>query len=221
MKKFVFILLVLLSLVITGKAEAVPVSFNFSGYIDTVNIYDTNSLVGSTVNTISPWASTFSGAFSYDTSTSASVSGPNFAFYPAGSFSILVDGTYSFAGNAPEAFVLNDDPFDRLGLQELISLTSTVLADYMFLALTDSTNSVFSSTALPGSINLADFPHYKGIIISNDSLAGLGNTPDSYQIFGTITSVTAVPEPSTFFLLGLGLVGLLVLLGTRQAEVIK
>lgn len=200
-----------------ASAYAVPVTYNFSGYIDSVQIYDTSSTVGSTVNNIVAGTSTFSGTISYDTLATATVSGSSYAIYPGIDFSITIDSVYSFSADAPEAFVL--DPFDRFSMQETSSVTSDIIADYMFFALTDASKAALNGTSLPTSMelaNLLDLNGWDGIIISNDSPSGLGSTSQSYIVSGPITSITPVPEASTLLLFAMGLTGMVVIMGIKS-----
>jgi hypothetical protein len=207
MKKMLFIALSL-SFLILGNAEASLVAYEFSGTITGRMIRDSNDPVGGVVNGIIANSSTFSSTFSYDTSTSASSSDSEGVHYPANSFSIVIDNTYSFTALSPEILIINNGvPGDRFVIRALNSpISSDVIADYMFLYLTGPT-SVFGDSSLP-ELSLADFTSANGIIVSNKSLSGLGDDSDSYIIFGNPTSQTVIPVPTTILLLGSGFVGL-------------
>jgi hypothetical protein len=66
--------------------------------------------------------------------------------------------------------------------------------------LQDSTGKAFGGSGLPGSLNLGDFDYLHFLYISDDS----GGWPSAMGDIGSMSSETAVPEPSLILLLGIG-----------------
>ena len=200
----------------SAPAEAALVSYNFSGAITTAS--DPLASFG-----ISP-GDTFAGSFTYDTSLSVVSSGPGNVLYEQpvpiapSALSVTVNGVQYAAANssAPLRIQVTNNAG---GLQDQFvyhtvfagSLVQPLSGSYPFsnmaLSLHDSSGTVFSSTAIPSSLDLTDFDVAMfSINLSQD----LGDPASETLFLGTITWLTSVPEPGSLMLMltALPLIGL-------------
>jgi hypothetical protein len=184
-------------------AEASIVTINFTGTITAVD--DPSGFIsGSTVG------DSFSGSLVYDTSAPIAVPGANPAEYdylptstppyasPLGlTFTV---GSHTFDPHYPGAMQIHvqDDLTSSPYPTAFVAVASTQVGSGATLAvfgLADSTGTALSSTALPTSLDFSKFD------ASEFSLTNPTGGPDIFD--GTING-TAVPEPASATLLGIG-----------------
>ena len=191
----------------SAPAQAALVSYNFAGTITSAG----DPLGNFSISTGDP----FAGSFTYDTTLAVALSGPGNVLYekPAPiapmAFSLTVNGTQYTAANssAPLGLQVTNDAG---GLQDQFvyrtafggSLVHPLSGSYLFsnmaLSLHDSTGGVFSSTAIPSSLDLNDFD-LTGISLNLSQ--NLGDPGSETLFLGPITSLTLVPEPSSVMLM--------------------
>jgi hypothetical protein len=181
----------------TRSARAGMVTVDFSGSVTGVN---TSAFPGTAIG------DSFSGKLIYDSSQApSSAPGANPAVYtyapPIGSLGIsLTLGGTTFdaeSGDAMQIQIANNFMgFDAFIATAFVNVGGTpTRVDF---ALQDLTAAVFSSTALPTSVDLSKFT--KGLF------SVPGPTGGADLLDGKI-SLASVPEPSAAVLLGLGAVG--------------
>ena len=213
-----WILLVMLSIPIPGKAASVAISFNG-------NITLISDIGGElAMNGFDTGATTFSGQISYEIPQDPDVfipDGNGFRAYYSAVDSYVTVGGFEFSVNV--GLFIVDSP-DGLGDDKLLKSTlgptgiSNCVGTYencqLRIRLFDSTGNIFSGTALPDSLELTDFDTHNIEIGTFSS-----NNQALYTITGDITSLTAtvVPLPATAWLLASGLITLGVVARNRQA----
>ncbi len=135
--------------------------------------------------------------------------------------SVTVNGIQYQAGNgAPLQLQVVDgttglhDQFVFLtGLGPLIHpLSASFPVSSMAVSLRDNSSTVFSGTSIPATLNLNDFD----LNTFSLNLTEDGGPMNNFLFIGTITSLTAVPEPSGLLL---ALMGLFVL-GTKPLRLL-
>ncbi len=170
---------------------------------------DTGSLVGSN---ITAETSTFTGAFSYDSSSAPTGQSANAAIYPSGPFEITIDGTHVFQAPVPLTFRIQNDDVNFFDTFEFFTTGGAVLPfpynpndEFIRVSVRDATDSVFSDTSLPTNLNLADFST-RELFIRTDLDRAAGQL---WIVSGQITSLsTTVPEPASALLLAFATVAL-------------
>jgi hypothetical protein len=95
---------------------------------------------------------------------------------------------------------LPPDPHDQLSLIGDIPFGASA---NLALDLRDASSSAFTSAAIPTSLDFNAFDNHLLIMYSNDDPGG------AWLMYGNITSMTPIPEPSTLALLGITGAGLL------------
>lgn len=188
-------------------AQAALVSYNFAGAITSAS----DPLASFGIVTGDP----FVGSFTYDTSLGIASSGPGNVLYeqPAPiapmNFSVTINGVQYAAANssAPLSIQVTDNAGglqDQFGYHTVFggSLVHPLSGSYPFsnmaLVLRDTSATVFSSTAIPSSLDLNDFDDNG---FSLNLTQELGNLESETLFLGTITSLTSVPEPGSLLLL--------------------
>lgn len=206
-----------------APSSAVLVTYQFSGQFDSVG--DANGVFGVTAG------DAFTGSFTYDTSMTVWNSSPDNVVYEKTapiaplSFTAVVNGvTYSVdaasvplrlqvtnnAGGLYDQFVLVPDG----GIAHPLSATYPLGS--MALTLRDTSNTVFTSTAIPASLSLGDFDVAQfNMSFATDPMGDPGEM-DNVIMLGTITSMSAVPEVGAATLLALPSTALAVLAARRR-----
>ena len=189
----------------SAPARADLITFSFAGTVDSVD----PALAG----TFSAGQS-LAGIYTFDSATSARAgSTSTFAVFDALKNLSFTLGSYAATSTgAPEIQVDNNPPLpdhDRYSVLSRASdgltgaMVSGLALDSFGFRLDDSTNTVFSDALiLPTSLNLANFDNRQFFIFFTD-----GTSPS--VVSGRITSLRAVPEPSSVVMLGVGTLSLL------------
>jgi hypothetical protein len=178
-----------------GAAQAGIVTYSLSG---TVSVFTDTSSNHFVPTSIQPNISTFVGTFSFDNSAPGQISGSD-AFYRGRalnlSANITIDGVYNYSLNSPS----DQDEIDILGASSfgLYLRGPTVFTNF-------APNPPFSHFEFIGKTNTNILS--LATISPNGGTAGVSDqqTPGMpYWFIGSnVTSVAAVPEPSTFALVG-------------------
>jgi PEP-CTERM motif len=190
---------VLLITAITAiTAEAGQVTVNFTA---TVTSVDSSVISGTAIGDL------FTGTLVYDSSVPVDTPGANPAVYttlpplpsPIG-ISVTVGGnTFGRVSNSVlQVQVGNDLPGtfpDVFTAVSLVDVNGT--SKFASFGVADTTGTVFSSTALPTSLDLSKFTN--GVFQIGTSTSGVILTGDIH--------VGSVPEPSSFMLLAIGILG--------------
>jgi len=201
-------------------ADAVPVTYHFSGEISAIED-PTGALAGTGLELGTP----FVGSVTWDTDVAPSYTGPwidggTFSNYPTNSafgVSALIGGSRFFVSDEAGALVINDS---FLGDEFAIRLQNPAVFDapslgwvYLSIWLIDLEGLALGSTEpMPSSIDLADFDvrSFGIYAYTGDCVTGCLY----YRINGEITEMSLqpppvpAPEPGTLALFGLGLAGL-------------
>ena len=193
----------------TDGALASPITFQFGGIVTSVDPLLTGMFaVGNPISDV----------LTFDTAAADTAPGPTVGMYQYISFQLRFDSyvASSLPGVNSIVSVFNEPSFD---LFQAVSAFSAVGAPVNGLTLVsgattllDSSHMVFSSDALPTSLNLSSFD------LADTSLSFCATPGDPgncnmhlHQVFGNITSLSvtsSVPEAATLTLLGLGLAAL-------------
>jgi hypothetical protein len=184
----------------SAPSRADLITFAFTGTADLVD----PALAGSFSA-----GQSLTGTYTFDSTTVARAgSDSTFAVFDALTHLNFTLGTYSATSTgAPEIQVDNNPPppdDDRYSILARASdgltgpAVSGLALDSFGFRLDDSTNSVFNNAlVLPTSLNLADFDNRQFFLFFTDGTS-------SVDVSGTITSLRAVPEPSSLTLAGVG-----------------
>lgn len=191
-------------LMVATAANAVPITFNVTGTVDTV----TANLAGAGVNL----GDVFNLSYTFESTTTARAgSDSSFAVFDAlSALSFSVGSASGLSAAAPEIQVDNAPgaPNDRYAVLSRASegLTGPALNSLALVGggfrLDDLTNTVFADALLlPSALSLASFST-GGFFLFYEQEGFIG---------GSITSVaTSVPEPGTLALFALSIIGLAV-----------
>ncbi len=193
MKRMIVLLVVVwLSYACYGEV----IEYEFSGFIDTINNNQNNVLPGVTIN--QPFEGTFSYSIVPDYDPDSTRHG---GYYQDASISVSLDYfTLSYLDDFVY-FSIRDEISS--GEDRFYFVVDGQQGDYNFsnfgIILLDSTRQVFTDDSLPLSLDLNDFTSSKLLLIGRKQMQ------DYFNVEGTITSLTLVPEPATMSLLFGGL----------------
>lgn len=197
---------------------ASPITFYFSG-----NIYDVSPSVAGTFAV----GQSINGSYTFEsTSVGESFSpggvlDPSITYYPSALKSFDIDfGSYaSSLGSLNRIFVINDSTeglnngilkMDRYIVDTFFNAGATVsgLSPYsLFLNFQDNSGTLINDGALPLTPSiLSQFLPASGAL---DFVDGRANNRATFTISSISLSPVSVPEPNTYWLLVIGLVGLL------------
>lgn len=205
MKKLLLMFVVALSMVfLVNTVHAALVTGEFSGTISSV--LDPSGLLGD--SGITPGSSTFTGTFSYDSSTLPDGAGG----YNNISVFCIIDGIAEFTVNAPEdqAIVMHTDNANGSDFllftdttERLTVALSTYLLNKIEVSLSNENGISLASAGAPISIEEATANELEIFInkITEDQ--------SGYSIKGIVTSLKVVPVPGAVWLLASGLLGLI------------
>jgi PEP-CTERM motif len=179
-------------------SEATPVSYSFTGTID--------SQTGASAPAV---GSAISGTVTYDPDAPLLFLGGNFSDWSpasAASLTAVVGGTpYSATPPAIDEYVVHNVPvgYPNIPAGQYDDLAIAAGSPTLTLYFLDDTASAFSTfNALPASLSLADFQYFDlwvaGSTVGESSFGLVQLTP---------VETTAVPEPGTVALVGIGLAG--------------
>lgn len=197
---------------LSSAANAVLVSYNFSGALSSVS--DTGNLLGGDFSV----GDTFAGTFSYESDSVDGSSSPTYFTSPADVSISAQLNTYDFGSSIASVDLNSDvhyiffiagfssDPFIDLG---------TNPGRLMTIFLKDDTGAVFQDDALPTSLDFNDFSEATFRLFGDTGPGGA-----TFTMLGSISSLTlpsAVPEPTTLAIFGIGLAGLAGMRRRRKA----
>ncbi len=188
-----------LSLILSSTANAAIVTVDWSGIVTSTPIagtVDVNDAV--------------TGSFSYDDTTAVTSpfgsTGLSYLTHHISSFSVN-----GLSGSRDDQFLPVFDGTTGDGIQSRGvsgAYTGDLLAGFsvieLFVQFTDTTASVFSSTALPSTLNDTDFDIKFGLLRLSDSAGEVRFDVDSF----TTSGVAPVPVPAAVWLMGSALAGL-------------
>ncbi len=205
----------MITLIFTLGAEAGLVTVDFSG---SVTVVDTSLITGTKVG------DSFSGTLVYDSSTpKTSMAGADPAIYTAlpplasGLGITLTVGGVTYAGETGYAEQLMVGYHLKGTYPDLFTAAAYVnvggSATLASFGLGDETGTVFSSTALPTSLDLNKFS------VGTFALAGQGGAANIFQGTLSLLQPAAVPEPGSAVLLGIGALGGGCVLRARRVRV--
>lgn len=169
------------------------IEYEFSGFIDTIVYNQNNVLPGLTIN------QPFEGRFSYSIIPDH-ISDPKYGYgvyHQDASISVSLDNlTLSYLDDFVNFLIYNEISSVEDGFYFAVDGDQ---GDYSFsnfgIILLDSTCQAFADNSLPLSLDLNDFTSSKLQLIGSKQMH------DYFNVEGTITSLTLVPEPATMSLL--------------------
>ena len=168
-----------LAVLLAATAAAGTYTYQFTGVIDLINSNENNAIPDVVTD------QSFTGWFSYDSSTKGAMAFTLGAFQPA----VINDSCF--------VVVYNDPPATPSGCDSFSAMYYDTQGQYTFertgITLKDTTCTAFSSTQLPTDLVLSMFTS------ARLDIAGHKGT-DDFNISGKITSLTQVPEPACLLL---------------------
>ena len=216
MKKMVAVLLGFVLLGGQGKAHADVIVATFTGQVTSV----TDPANGQFTNGIQPGA-TFSATVTYDANASPHTNGADSADYAFLSVSLHIGNrVFDLDGSDPTlgryTITVDNNRFGNDGLSVVGTLHPALYApgSHFQIDLRDPTQSVFSSLALPTSLDLQQFGGHGDFFMALKPAAVDGSVGFA-QVWGSVNSVTLrdptaqAPEPSALVLLATAGVGVL------------
>lgn len=177
-----------------GMAEAV--TFEFSGFIDTINDNTNNVLPGIYTG------QAFEGRFSYSAVPDQRPTYPQYgSYHQTASISTSLGALdLDYIDSYIYIRTTNLDNCDSFSfLVDAINGDSTLAFTGYGIELIDFTGAVFNTDALPMSLDLAQFDS-KRFLLRGYSFPDL----DLFDVEGEITGLTLVPEPMSVLLLAFG-----------------
>ena len=200
---FVFVCLALLAF--PTKSPALPVDLSFGGTIGGIDLLGSLGV-----------PTTFSGTLTYDSDAPATITSSNQSVYVGAvtAFALQIDG-HIFTTNPATSSIFVENNLGADAIQFGFALAPTLgYSNINFtLMLLDTTQALFSSTALQTELALSDFNaggcgSSFGPCATTTAHSVLGgvfelNLTSSINHFSA-TSVLNVPEPATLLLVGVG-----------------
>ncbi len=208
-----------LLLLLATSAPAAPITVQFEG---TVDFADTDN--GFFANTVSA-GDTFTGSYTYDSTladSNATATQGEYRYTTGGAFGMtttinsMVFQTAADVSGQNRIEIFADDPFndDRYGIWNSANDPHNgYVVDSQILMLTDASKTANASDALPTvapDLNLFPTINQFSLVLTDESHM------DIDAFYGTITSISLVPEPSTAVLAGLGGLSLLLVALRRR-----
>lgn len=207
-----FLLLMLLS---AGTSHAV-VTVDFSGVITRFEFDGPGIPLGPVFEATFPVGSMFSGSFTYDETVQGSEGFfVNSGVFPDGTlsaFSVTTSSGYTASIAESSGLRVFDDVMDTLFFESSATgpAVGGLLLDFIGMDLVGSF--LPNATTLPPSLDLSQISDGEIVLDFPDPVTfGLGAA-----VFGTITELTTVPEPTTSVLLFTGTGGLIGLTAFRR-----
>lgn len=225
---------VLITVVLGNTAAAFPIIYTFAAVVapvpgtgDYSGYHDPSGLTDGSIGADTP----FTVEYVFDSNTPPLYGDPNSETYlcrsapcgmtvSIGTYTVQSEPVPSIELTIDDGGVVGDrfeiDSHDNQAVEQDGPLEDFILDRVQVLLLDEIAAVVFSDTSIPTSLDLAGFPDQATLVLAGCAVAAIpagGDCADASpirQLFvhGNITSLSAIPEPSTAFLLGGGLAGL-------------
>ena len=215
-----YIVLLTVCILNNNTANAIPVTFDYQGQVDTIRHDETGQIAAAGIKT----NTRFFGSFSYNSNAAFSRTHTNAKDFPGISISVEFEsGAKVTSEGLPVVQMYNDNSSFDDGLNIVAGPSGSISSffDYdihlqiqtLFL---DSSGTLYSSLELPSSIEFSDFTSHRFHFIGRD-IAGVD------RFTGNILSVerrnfAPVPLPTAIWFFASGLVGLLGYRRTKASD---